>query len=218
MSACRVANVLVLRNGGLCMEGLAFQLTLDAAAPLEDNVVLRCIFIGDCSSRRGDLELASMHKNALSGKEVLTFESRAPSLQNLRSSGMIGENGELDVGALYLTAEYMGHEFCRVGFFLRLEYKDPALQESPPAEADWDQLCIILGDPKITCFDCPEEHVKRAHMSAASTVCQGNALLHAELLFAASGLQHGGDLRVEQLHGAVDDHPHAKKLRTEHSG
>merc|ERR1712048_686226 len=69
-------------------------------------------------------------------------EAPAPTRAAIESAG-----GALEVTGLYLSAIYRGFEFERIGYFVRYEYTDPALQETPPEIVDWSRLQRVLSDP-----------------------------------------------------------------------
>merc|ERR1719382_1771174 len=75
------------------------------------------------------------------------LESPPPSIKHIEQSG-----GPLEVAGLYISACYKGAEFCRVGYYVRNEYDDPAMQESPPETPDWSKLRRVLSDPCSTRF------------------------------------------------------------------
>merc|ERR1719265_2070702 len=79
------------------------------------------------------------------------FESPPPSRDQLQRSGVFTDDNQLDVSGICVSAEYRDQEFYRVGYYYRLEYDDPALQENPPQPVDWSRLRVVLNDdPHIT--------------------------------------------------------------------
>lgn len=126
MAVCRVASVVDLHPGGGVSAPLAFQVTLDAAEPLAEDVTVRCIFIADAADPSQDVELDAI---VVSVQEagVISFilESPAPSTAALEAAG-----GHRDVIGLYLSMLYREVEFCRVGYFVR--HEDPTAPPPPP--------------------------------------------------------------------------------------
>jgi len=149
---CRVASVCV-RNGavGAVDDELAFQVTLDVASALKEDVVVRCVYVVDASRPELDLELDALDVGNGPGlpQGVMKFdvEAPAPARSVLERGG-----GPLEVGGIYLSALYRGAEFCRVGYYVRHEYDDPAMQEAPPEIVDWGKLRRVLSEPCLTRF------------------------------------------------------------------
>jgi len=89
--------------------------------------------------RKSDAELESIDVGEGSGlpagRMTVTLEAPAPTRSMITQSG-----GPFDVGGMYISAAYKGSEFCRVGYYVRYEYDNPALREEPPEEVDWQRL------------------------------------------------------------------------------
>merc|ERR1712232_310344 len=119
---------------------------------MKEDVVLRCVYILDPERPQLDPELDSIDMGngpgLPAGVMKFVFESRPPTQVEIERGG-----GLQEASALYLSAEYRGKEFCRVGYFVRYEYTDPALREEPPAAVDWSKLQRVLSDPCITFFE-----------------------------------------------------------------
>mmetsp|Transcript_88804 Transcript_88804/g.198574 ORF Transcript_88804/g.198574 Transcript_88804/m.198574 type:complete len:217 (+) Transcript_88804:55-705(+) len=152
MSACRVADVKVLNSEETAVgEDLAFEVTLDVAESLAEDAIFLCRYIVDPSSTLSDVELESVDVGNGPGlpQGVFKFvvEAPAPPRDVIEASG-----GALEVAGLYLSGVYRGAEFCRVGYYVRHEYNDPVLQESPPEAIEWDRLRRVLSDPRVTHF------------------------------------------------------------------
>mmetsp|Transcript_76209 Transcript_76209/g.176816 ORF Transcript_76209/g.176816 Transcript_76209/m.176816 type:complete len:178 (+) Transcript_76209:130-663(+) len=151
MSVCRVADVKVLQPNASVDEDLAFEVTMDVAQPLAEDALFRCLYVVDASKPKTDLELESIDvgngPGLPCGLMKFVFESPAPSRQVIEAGGSVFE-----VAGLYLSALYRGAEFCRIGYFVRHEYDDPALQENPPESVDWSRLRRVLSDPCVTRF------------------------------------------------------------------
>lgn len=151
MSICKVADVKVLKPSASVDEDLAFEVTLDVAEPLAEDVVFRCLYVVDASKAKTDVELESIDvgngPGLPCGLMKFVFESPAPSRSVIEACG-----DPLEVTGLYLSAVYRGAEFCRVGYFVRYEYDDKTLQEEPPQQVDWTHLRRVLSDPCVTCF------------------------------------------------------------------
>eukprot|EP00928_Gymnodinium_smaydae_P004735 TRINITY_DN11613_c0_g1_i1.p1 TRINITY_DN11613_c0_g1~~TRINITY_DN11613_c0_g1_i1.p1 ORF type:complete len:254 (-),score=45.33 TRINITY_DN11613_c0_g1_i1:46-711(-) len=175
MAACRIVAVTDLRPSAEISEPLAFEITLDVAEPLAEDILFRCIFIQDASCSERDVELDSLFVGNGPGLQagVMKFvlECPAPTVQQLEESG-----GGSDVVGIYLTATYRDTEFCRVGYYVRhedpsapvqlpppqadgeragaVEVEDAAPEEQTPTQQpqDWTKLRRVLSEPCVTRF------------------------------------------------------------------
>eukprot|EP00929_Paragymnodinium_shiwhaense_P041593 TRINITY_DN21592_c0_g1_i1.p1 TRINITY_DN21592_c0_g1~~TRINITY_DN21592_c0_g1_i1.p1 ORF type:complete len:193 (-),score=56.07 TRINITY_DN21592_c0_g1_i1:219-797(-) len=151
MAVCKILNVAAAMEQEL-HERLSFEVTLDVAENLAEDVLIRCCFILDPRCPDKDVELDSMEIGNDPGvnKGVMKFilDAPAPTQMLLEEAG-----GPLEVQGMYLAAVYRGSEFCRIGYYLRHEYVDKDLQESPPETVDWSKLRRVLSDPTHTRFD-----------------------------------------------------------------
>merc|ERR1712008_424615 len=103
------------------------------------------------------------------GLRKFVFESPPPSREQLQCSGVFLEDGGLDVSAICISAEYRDQEFCRVGYFYRLEYDDPELAANPPTSVDWSRLCVVLSEePNVTRFPIKWDSKTSAGSSSAA--------------------------------------------------
>mmetsp|Transcript_9232 Transcript_9232/g.25844 ORF Transcript_9232/g.25844 Transcript_9232/m.25844 type:complete len:216 (-) Transcript_9232:58-705(-) len=168
MSLCRVADVKVLQPNASVDEDLAFEVTMDVAEPLAEDAVFRCMYVVDPSKAKTDVELESIDvgngPGLPCGLMKFVFESPAPSRSVIEAGG-----GALEVAGLYISAVYRGVEFCRVGYFVRHEYDNPALQEDPPEKVDWSHLRRVLSDPCVTRFSVVWDKPLAAAVAAAPT-------------------------------------------------
>eukprot|EP00930_Biecheleria_cincta_P044745 TRINITY_DN30811_c0_g1_i2.p1 TRINITY_DN30811_c0_g1~~TRINITY_DN30811_c0_g1_i2.p1 ORF type:complete len:167 (+),score=30.64 TRINITY_DN30811_c0_g1_i2:54-554(+) len=147
MALCRVADVQVVMpsvESGPALarvsDNLVFEVTLDVAEPLPEDVVFQCFFVVDASDSKKDVLLESIDVGSPGlpkGVMKFTFESDPPTQSDLQAAlGEIQKDSPLEVSGIYLAALYRGEEFCRVGYYVRHEYDDPALQEQAGAEDD----------------------------------------------------------------------------------
>lgn len=67
---------------------------------------------------------------------------------------LIPPKDRLGVTALLIICSYKGNEFVRIGYYVRNEYTDPALQEAPPETIDWTKVSrnIMANSPCTTKF------------------------------------------------------------------
>lgn len=150
MAVCRIAHVDVLDNNARLGEYLKFEVTLDLAEPLSQDLLFRCLYISDPGAVHSDIELDCIDVGdggVPRGVLKFVFDVPPPSQSMILSGG-----GPQDVAGLYLCAQYRGEEFTRVGYYVRYEYEDPAMQEEPPAVPDWGLLRRVLSDPCVTRF------------------------------------------------------------------
>jgi len=151
MSVCEVIDVKDLRTEPHADDNLAFEITLDVAEQLALDIVFRCVYIVDPEAANNDVELESIDVGDGPGvsRGILKFalESRAPTSAEIEAGG-----GAMEVAGLYLSALYRDAEFCRVGYYVRHEYDNPLLVESPPSVLDCGQLRRVLSDPHVTRF------------------------------------------------------------------
>mmetsp|Transcript_16898 Transcript_16898/g.49442 ORF Transcript_16898/g.49442 Transcript_16898/m.49442 type:complete len:206 (-) Transcript_16898:34-651(-) len=151
MSVCRVADVRILQAEAAVNEDMRFEITLDVAEPLAEDAVFRCMYVVDPSNAKTDIELDSIDVGNGPGLQAglmrFEFEASPPSRDVIVKGG-----GTSDVAGLYVSGVYRGAEFCRVGYYVRYEYTDPRLQESPPEEIAWPALQRVLSDPRVTRF------------------------------------------------------------------
>eukprot|EP00927_Polykrikos_kofoidii_P054898 TRINITY_DN49242_c0_g1_i1.p1 TRINITY_DN49242_c0_g1~~TRINITY_DN49242_c0_g1_i1.p1 ORF type:complete len:192 (-),score=32.51 TRINITY_DN49242_c0_g1_i1:285-860(-) len=155
MSVCRVVDVKDLLPDVVLEEKLSFEVTIDLAEPLQEDVLFRCCFIVDPKRPDLDVELDSIDvgngPGLPQGTMKFALESPSPTRQMIESSG-----GVFEVAGLYISALYREKEFCRVGYFLRHEYVDPKLHENPPENVDWSQaIKRVLSEPCVTRFAIP---------------------------------------------------------------
>mmetsp|Transcript_75599 Transcript_75599/g.210037 ORF Transcript_75599/g.210037 Transcript_75599/m.210037 type:complete len:196 (-) Transcript_75599:341-928(-) len=179
MAGCRITDVREIDPCASVSTMLRFQVTIDVAEQLKEDVVFRCVFIIDSANPQTDMELESIDVGPLElGVMTFVFESPPPSIAALEASG-----GASDVGGLYLSALYRGSEFCRVGYFVRHEDPDAFVQdanakdpnenfpedldmddpppvevEKPMAPTDWSRLQRVLSEPCVTRFGIGWDH------------------------------------------------------------
>ncbi|CAE7301526.1 ASF1 [Symbiodinium necroappetens] len=168
MAACSISNVKVLTptsDAGpepcRVEDDLVFEVTLDVMQELKEDLLFRCMYVTDSASGK-DVELESIDvgdgPGVRQGVQRFRFESSPPAQSAIEASG-----GPLEVAGLYLSALYRGEEFCRVGYYVRHDYDDPALQEDPPATVDWARLRRVLSEPCVTKFQIPWDTTEAAH-------------------------------------------------------
>eukprot|EP00931_Biecheleriopsis_adriatica_P108188 TRINITY_DN82525_c0_g1_i1.p1 TRINITY_DN82525_c0_g1~~TRINITY_DN82525_c0_g1_i1.p1 ORF type:complete len:192 (-),score=28.91 TRINITY_DN82525_c0_g1_i1:109-639(-) len=152
MALCIIADVKVAGTEPARVDhDLVFNITLDVVAPLQEDLLFRCVFVGDASHPTREVELEAIDvgngPGVAKGLMQFTFEACPPSRSAIEESG-----GPLDVSGIYLSALYRGNEFCRVGYYLRHDYDDKELQEDPPQAVVWEKLQRVLSTPCITKF------------------------------------------------------------------
>ena len=123
---------------------------LDVAIPLQEDVLFKCSFLGE----HGETELEEIDVGNGPGLPIgllkFKFEVTPPSQSQLMASGVFVDDRP-DVCAVAVSALYRGREFCRVGYYYRLEYNDPNMNENPPTPVQWSKLCTMLSnEPKVT--------------------------------------------------------------------
>lgn len=137
-------------------DNLVFEVTLDVAEPLPEDVVFQCFFVVDASDPKKDVLLESIDVGSPGlpkGVMKFTLESDPPAQSDLQAAlGEVQKEGPLEVSGIYLAAFYRGQEFCRVGYYVRHEYDDAALQADPPTEICWQKLHRVLSEPRVTKF------------------------------------------------------------------
>eukprot|EP00435_Cladocopium_sp_Y103_P022198 s1785_g5.t1 len=160
MAACTIANVKVLEGKELSRvdDDIIFEVTLDVAQALAEDMVFRCVYIPYGSGSEKELESIDVGDGPglRQGLLKFNFESAPPAKTDLEAKGADSqESGPLEVAGLYISALYGGKEFCRVGYYVRYEYDDPQLQENPPETVDWDHVHRVLSAPRVTKFIIP---------------------------------------------------------------
>lgn len=78
-------------------------------------------------------------------------QAEAPNLS------LIPQADLLDVTVLLLTCSYREREFVRIGYYVRVDYQDPQLQENPPETPIADKLFrhVLSDKPKVTRYAIP---------------------------------------------------------------
>eukprot|EP00434_Breviolum_minutum_P028316 symbB.v1.2.025052.t1/scaffold2412.1/size81594/3 len=160
MAACTIANVKVIQGKELSRvdDDIVFEVTLDVALTLAEDMVFRCVYIPYASGYEKELESIDVGDGPglRQGLLKFNFESAPPSKADLEAkSPDSAESGPLEVAGLYISALYGGKEFCRVGYYVRYEYDDEELQENPPETVDWDHVHRVLSAPRVTKFEIP---------------------------------------------------------------
>mmetsp|Transcript_95931 Transcript_95931/g.151026 ORF Transcript_95931/g.151026 Transcript_95931/m.151026 type:complete len:181 (+) Transcript_95931:32-574(+) len=154
MSLCRIESVKSLKDGARVSDDLEFEIVLDVAEDLSEDVVFSCCYVVDPASASSDLVLVDADvgdgPGLKRGMMKFVLESPPPPLTALQQSGIILSDGQPDVGGLYISAAYRGKEFCRIGYFIRLEYDDAELQQNPPQVVQWDRFTVALSKPTAT--------------------------------------------------------------------
>lgn len=153
MSVCRLATAKPLELNAPYDKDLVFEIVLDVAEPLQEDMVMRCCFCTEPDKKtEADHELEAIDvgngPGLVRGIQKFQFEVPAPSKAKLEQSGV------LEVAGLYLSASYRDQEFVRVGWYVRHEYDDPALNEegNQPPTIIWPKLRRILSEPRVTRF------------------------------------------------------------------
>mmetsp|Transcript_43389 Transcript_43389/g.99991 ORF Transcript_43389/g.99991 Transcript_43389/m.99991 type:complete len:181 (+) Transcript_43389:54-596(+) len=149
MAACNVKSVQV-QPEAKWSEEMVFSVVLDVASDLPEDITCKCFFTMDAWDLKKDTELEACDIGDGPGltKGLLKFDLpvRAP------SKFMIEAAGVLEVTAMYISFIYRGTEFHRTGYYVRHEYDTPELQETPPADVDWDRLQRVLSAPRIVSY------------------------------------------------------------------
>jgi len=169
--------VKVINPCSLVADDFNFEVTLDMAQALSQDMLFRCCFIVDSSNPKTDVELESVDVGNGPGVPVglmkFEFSSPAPTRAQILQNGM--NDGHLEVAGLYLSAVYGDAEFCRVGYYVRHEYPDAAMQESPPEVLDWTRLHRVLSDPCVTRFNVTWDGPPQDPMSIQPQLLQRNS-------------------------------------------
>ncbi|CAK9025649.1 unnamed protein product [Durusdinium trenchii] len=160
MAACSIANVKVVDGKDRCRvdEDFVFEVTLDVAEPLKEDLVFQCVYITHGSGDEVELESIDVGDGPglRQGFLKFNFESAPPSKEDREALfGILADGFHVLVAGLYLSASYGGKEFCRVGYYVRYEYDDPELQENPPEMVDWNRVHRVLSAPRVTKFVIP---------------------------------------------------------------
>eukprot|EP00933_Yihiella_yeosuensis_P081773 TRINITY_DN95458_c0_g1_i1.p1 TRINITY_DN95458_c0_g1~~TRINITY_DN95458_c0_g1_i1.p1 ORF type:complete len:217 (+),score=34.21 TRINITY_DN95458_c0_g1_i1:37-651(+) len=152
---CRITDVRVVAKsdgqGGTIPDRVAdpinFEVTLDVAEPLSEDVVFKSIFIMDNKDVVLDEADVGNSPGLQAGILRFNFESDPPLQSQIEQAG-----GPKEVTGLYISAFYKDAEFCRLGYYIRFEYEDPELEENPPKRVQWNQLARVLSPPCVTEF------------------------------------------------------------------
>ncbi|CAE8592371.1 unnamed protein product [Polarella glacialis] len=158
MAVCNIADIKILSEQdekgeslpARVTDDLRFEVVLDVAEPLMQDVVFRVMYVVDASDPSKDVELESADIGAPGlpkGVMKFTLEASAPSRSTIEAGG-----GPFEVTGLYLSATYKAEEFCRVGYYVRHDYENPSLTENPPETIEWSKLIRALSEPCVTKF------------------------------------------------------------------
>jgi len=118
---------------------------------LQEDLLFRCIFVVDPADATKDVELECIdvgNGGLPSGPVEFKFEVEPPKVERLEAAG-----GVQEVQGIYISALYRNQEFTRIGYYLRHDYDDPAVQEDPPPTTDWSKVHRVLSEPRVTRFD-----------------------------------------------------------------
>ncbi|KAH7816211.1 putative Histone chaperone asf1-B [Monocercomonoides exilis] len=116
--------------------------------PISDDLEWRVVYIGSPESTANDQELESVLVGPVAlGKSMFVLQAPAPDPSKIPNSDLIG------VTAILLSCHYREQEFIRVGYYLKNEYTDPILAETPPETPDCSKITrTIIDEPRITRF------------------------------------------------------------------
>lgn len=131
---------------------------METTQALEEDAEFRLLYM---VPNLEDMELDSLDVGNAPGldKGPMRFilEAPAPDLSKVPVKSL------LDVAGITLEANYRGQTFCHVGYHVRHEYTDPALQDDPPENPELSKLRrVISADPQVTkhvisSWDAPKE-------------------------------------------------------------
>lgn len=204
MAVCRVKNVRIL-EGDLAhvTANLCFEIELDVAESLKCDAIFRCVYVADAEGKTGEAEVeldaldVGSDPGLPKGFSKFALDTDPPSRFLLEK----GE-GPLEVAGLYISGTYRGEEFIRIGYYLRHQYTDEALQQNPPDTIEWSKLQRVLSEPVITNFMVQwdgtlEEQGAKEGLALAAAAYESSA---GSVSFPATQIAH------------INDTPHGMSL------
>lgn len=142
MEICKVKGWSVQNAADAPTNPMCFEVEMEAKEALQQDITIRCMYIIHPADNN-DVELIAAEIGITEGGPlVFPFDVPAPSLEVMEASGAPSE-----VTAIYISFLYRLKEFCRIGHYVRWEYVDPVMQETPPQVPDWTQIRRVLSPP-----------------------------------------------------------------------
>lgn len=159
MAKVHVLNVVVLDNPAQFMDKLEFEITFESVEDLPEDLEWKIIYVGSAESEEYDQILDTVYVGPVpEGRHKFVFTADPPNPHKIPVSDVVG------VTVILLECSYRSQNFIRVGYYVSNEYTDPAMQEEPPSQPQFDKLQrnILASNPRVTKFKINWEDPNRS--------------------------------------------------------
>ncbi|KAK7199061.1 anti-silencing protein asf 1-like protein [Novymonas esmeraldas] len=124
-----------------------WRMRLEAAASMPDTISVAFVWVGSASSSQHDQVLDDFEVGPLErGVTEFTLECDAPQMELVPTEDVVG------VTILFISFQYRGQEFLRVGYYTQVAYFDAHLNHTPPAQPQRELLgrFVAMPQPAVT--------------------------------------------------------------------
>eukprot|EP00049_Salpingoeca_infusionum_P025965 m.22924 g.22924 ORF g.22924 m.22924 type:complete len:217 (+) comp8432_c0_seq1:255-905(+) len=149
MALVRLIDVQIHNNPGSFLDDFQFEITFEASTDLPEDTEWKVIYVGSAQQEEHDQVLDSVLVGPVpTGTSKFVLETSSPNPDKIPKNELVG------VTVVLLTCSYRGQEFIRVGYYVSVDFEDPALNENPPEDFEVHQLRrnILAAKPRVTRF------------------------------------------------------------------
>uniref|UniRef100_A0A8R1U6E2 Unc-85 n=1 Tax=Pristionchus pacificus TaxID=54126 RepID=A0A8R1U6E2_PRIPA len=148
-SRVNVCSVNILNNPSLFTDDFKLEITFEAYENLPHDLEWELVYVGSSTEKKHDQRLDSVEVGPTpEGRHKFVFEAVAADPSKIPSEDLIG------VTALLLKVKYNAQEFLNLGWYVKVEYKDPELIENPPSTPVINKLSrtVLIDDLRVTTY------------------------------------------------------------------
>ncbi|GMS84683.1 hypothetical protein PENTCL1PPCAC_6858, partial [Pristionchus entomophagus] len=148
-SRVNVCSVNMLDNPSSFTDDFKLEITFEAYETLPHDLEWELVYVGSSTDKTCDQKLDSVEVGPTpEGRHKFVFEASAADISRIPSADLLG------VTVLLLKVKYHAQEFLNLGWYVKVEYKDPELIENPPSNPIVNKLSrtVLTDDLRITTY------------------------------------------------------------------
>lgn len=194
MSIVNLTNVVVHNNPGTWDSEFQFQIEFEVLSHLDDEIEWRLTYVGSTESASHDQVLDSVLVGPMApGAYQIIFQADPPDIALIPTAELLGVTG------LLLSCHYREEPFVQVGYYVRVEYDTPELNDEPPETPMRERITrmIAADQPRVTRYQidwAAGNPALAAQMTTATATTTTPGVAGDALTPAAAGVStHDGD-------------------------
>ncbi|GMT16801.1 hypothetical protein PFISCL1PPCAC_8098, partial [Pristionchus fissidentatus] len=148
-SKVNVCSVNILDNPSKFTDPFKLEITFEAYETLPHDLEWELVYVGSSTDQSYDQKLDSVEVGPTpEGRHRFVFEAVAPDSSKIPAADLVG------VTVLLLKVKYNTLEFLNLGWYVKVEYTDPELIETPPNNPQIEKLSrtLLTDDLRVTSF------------------------------------------------------------------